>query len=139
MEERRVADVTVDLCPACQGLWIDWLDGDTTTLVAKLAPLPFAKRALEPRANPACPRCLRPLGATARDGETEGRARARVLRCGECAGTFIPRTAFDEVLERPTQEPPSPPEPLVSKLAAVLRQLVATLTYTPRSRGGTGS
>ncbi len=32
MDERRVVEALVDVCPTCLGLWIDWFDGDIAHL-----------------------------------------------------------------------------------------------------------
>jgi Zn-finger nucleic acid-binding protein len=92
MEQRTAGDAAIDVCPTCRGLWLDWFDGETLTLVEQAMPLSI--RVGAPKATSAsCPRCARPLEAS--HHETSD---AAVWRCGECAGTFLPRATVDALL-----------------------------------------
>jgi Zn-finger nucleic acid-binding protein len=92
MEMRTAGDAMVDVCPTCRGLWLDWFDGDTLA-VTELA-LPLSRRAPAPASgDPKCPRCTLPLA------QSEHAAGGPVVwRCGECAGTFLPRDTVDALL-----------------------------------------
>jgi Zn-finger nucleic acid-binding protein len=92
MEMRPAGDAIVDVCPTCRGLWLDWFDGDTLA-VTELA-LPLSRRPTPAAAgDPKCPRCTQPLAQ--REHDAGGPA---VWRCGECAGTFLPRDTVDALL-----------------------------------------
>jgi Zn-finger nucleic acid-binding protein len=83
------ASAIVDLCAKCGGVWIDWEDGDLTALAREVPAT--AGREL-PRSGPgACPRCNRPLGIELFLGVAE------VLRCGDCAGAFLPYPSIGKV------------------------------------------
>jgi hypothetical protein len=130
MEERGAADVMVDVCPNCRGLWIDWFDGDTVEVAAKAAPLSVrAPVAIDP-AKALCPRCIRPLSFTSHaihEGHVSGPIMGVgpvLLRCGECGGSFVPRTVFDELLELgASADVEAQPDSPFAKLVAVLRAL----------------
>ncbi len=82
-------DAVVDLCGRCGGVWIDWEDGDLTALAREVPP---AQTRVIPRGGPgACPRCNRPLTVEL-FLET-----AEVLRCGECAGAFLPYASIGKI------------------------------------------
>ena len=89
MKEREARGVTVDVCPECSGLWIDWFDGDLATVASDTGRLPPAGHTTEPGPG-TCPDCRIALGASRyrEDGPA-------VLRCGECAGAFVSRDALD--------------------------------------------
>ncbi len=131
MEERGAADVMVDVCPTCRGLWIDWFDGDTVDVAMKAAPLSVrAPVAIDP-SKTFCPRDQQPLmfsnhaihehavGPITEHGPL-------LLRCGECGGSFVPRTVFDELLELAMhpQDEAEPDSPL-GKLLAALKRIFA--------------
>lgn len=134
MEERGAHDVMVDVCPGCRGLWIDWYDGDTVEVALKAAPLSVRAPVPIVPEKALCPRCHRPmLGTTLvahADAITESKhgLGAYVLRCGECAGTFVPRTAFDELLELSAHAGPEVEGAASAwaKLLAVVKKLLGT-------------
>jgi Zn-finger nucleic acid-binding protein len=95
--ERRLANAHVDLCPECQGIWIDWLDGDIASVAAEVGPLPRSRD--EPRDGHNCPLC-----AAALDRTTLGHEAAVVFRCGSCAGAFVPRGSVDAIVEPPNSD-----------------------------------
>jgi len=91
MELRFLSDATVDTCPQCRGLWVDWFDGELVAIVKESAPLSY--RATGPLPDDApCPRCTRTLTRETFGGVT-------LLRCAECAGCFVPRDAFNVLLD----------------------------------------
>jgi len=91
MEQRLLSEATVDTCPQCRGLWVDWFDGELVAIVKESAPLSFRATGDLPR-DAACPRCTRALAREAFAG-------VQLLRCGECAGSFVPRDAFNALLD----------------------------------------
>jgi Zn-finger nucleic acid-binding protein len=114
----------VDVCPSCAGVWIDWLDGDPSTLARGLAPLGGALAPSDGAHGAPCPRCSHALSE-----ERYGGAGPRVLRCVDCAGAFVPRSSYDALaaLEPPEHEEPAPPtEPEgLAWLVALLRRWLA--------------
>jgi Zn-finger nucleic acid-binding protein len=128
MELRTAGEATIDVCPTCRGLWLDWLDGDTLTL-AELA-MPLSRRAgVQEPSSPKCPRCAKDLVTHAHDASGPA-----VWRCGECAGSFLPRATVEALLiwaaTHGEVEPASlPPQSvryatLLERLRRVLRTLL---------------
>lgn len=91
MEQRLLSEATVDTCAQCRGLWVDWFDGDLVAIVKESAPLSF-RPAVELPIGAPCPRCTRAL-------MPESVGDVTLLRCAECAGCFVPRAAFNAVLD----------------------------------------
>jgi hypothetical protein len=122
--EPRDADGTiVDVCPACAGLWIDWFDGDPSTLAREIAPLDPAPAPVDAASGAACPRCNHGLVE-----ERYAGSGPRVLRCGDCAGAFVPRASYDELaaLAPPVDRGADSPEPsTLTRLVAALRRWLA--------------
>ena len=79
----------VDLCKRCGGVWIDWEDGDLTTLTREVPPA--QARALPTSGPGQCPRCHRALAVEVFLGTAE------VLRCGGCAGAFLPYPSIGKI------------------------------------------
>ena len=83
LEAAKVGDASIDVCPTCQGIWVDWFDGELPTI---------ARRALLGASNDAhggdqrCPLCRESLA-------NETYLGADVLRCGGCSGVFASRAA----------------------------------------------
>jgi Zn-finger nucleic acid-binding protein len=114
MRAESVPSAEVDVCDRCEGLWIDWFDGDIHVLASEAeaarvdrgTPLPSiaTKQATEGGGTGACPRCMRPLVpelfrfADARDDELVNGV--ELLRCSECAGSFVPRGSAHLLLDR---------------------------------------
>lgn len=132
MRTEPVPSAEIDVCEPCGGLWVDWFDGDVQTLAAE------AEAAREQRGRPSspssaagrgtgsCPRCQHALRSElyrfsdARDGELlDG---VELLRCPECAGSFVPRASAHLLLDR-LREPPA--TTLWEALVALLKRLVA--------------
>ncbi|MEZ4312483.1 MAG: zf-TFIIB domain-containing protein [Polyangiaceae bacterium] len=89
MHELEAPRAVVDLCKKCGGVWIDWEDGDLTELSRAV---PGAEVRVMPRSGAGgCPRCNRPLAV-----EVFMEA-AEVLRCGECAGAFVPYPSIGKI------------------------------------------
>ncbi len=115
MQERQARSVTVDVCPQCSGLWIDWFDGELATVAAHTGPLP-AGRARNSDEPGSCPKCR--VDLTESSYQEGGPV---VLRCGECAGAFIARDALDLLIAV------GPPEDLEPTRPTAWSQLVARL------------
>ncbi len=80
----------VDVCRECAGIWVDWFDGELTGIARDAGGARPAPESARPgkAITPSCPRCRRPLHEERyRDGA------AVLLRCGECAGAFVPRAS----------------------------------------------
>jgi Zn-finger nucleic acid-binding protein len=102
MELRAAGDATIDVCPTCRGLWLDWFDGDTLAL-AEMA-MPLSRRASAPvPAKVLCPRCTHPLEERAHDSSGP-----IVWRCLECAGSFLPRATVEALLIWAASSAPEP-------------------------------
>lgn len=128
MRCEAVPSAEIDVCDACGGLWVDWFDGDVHTVAAEAE----AARAGVPAPVPApaggsgaCPRCARALqlemyrftDATERELITG----VELLRCPECAGSFVPRSSAHLLLDR-VREPRA--VTLWEALVGVIRRLV---------------
>jgi Zn-finger nucleic acid-binding protein len=107
LEERAAGEALVDICPACGGVWVDWFDGELTPVVRDVAALgrPSGRERPPEGARGHCPRCAAGLYGDPHAGDSLG---PLLLRCGECAGSFVPRDAFDAIA---TFEPGAAPEP----------------------------
>jgi Zn-finger nucleic acid-binding protein len=82
-------NAVVDLCKRCGGVWIDWEDGDFTALAREMPP---AEARQIPRGGPgSCPRCNQPLKVEVFLDTAE------VLRCGDCAGAFLPYASIGKI------------------------------------------
>jgi Zn-finger nucleic acid-binding protein len=110
---RREVTTTAELevCDACEGLWVDWFDGEVSTIAveAEAARLnrgtPPPNRPSQPTSgSQACPRCGRALvpelyrfGDAKHDDLIAG---VELLRCADCAGAFVPRGSAHLLLDR---------------------------------------
>lgn len=122
MEARILEGCTVDVCPSCKGLWVDWFDGDLLDVARQTGPLSHREPVAFDPTRAACPRCLRPMSV----GNVEGLA-ALLVRCGECGGTFVPRAAFGDLLDHAmgdTSGMDPEPEGVFARLVRVLRSLI---------------
>jgi hypothetical protein len=134
MEERRVVEALVDVCPTCLGLWIDWFDGDIAHLTREAGSPPVYAPASGKAGEGKCPRCTVALTAepllsapeTERASLPPHRPPPTVYRCSDCAGAFVPRAAAEEIIAlglATAREPDAPPG-VLDRLLAVLRALV---------------
>ncbi len=137
MEEIDVGDALVDVCRACRGLWLDWLDGDPRHLAHRTEETlaeqrPSLAGAADDRATlesagvvgvvHGCPRCRGAL--TAEDYEMRPASPAEpaaspplpaapavsveVHRCGSCFGLFLTRASAERAVSLEVYElPPS--------------------------------
>ena len=115
MRREIMPSAELEVCDACEGLWIDWFDGDVSTVAVEAEAArvdrgtPLPKRAVPPVAGSrACPRCQHGLAAElyrfsdAKHDDLIGGV--EVLRCSDCAGAFVPRASAHLLLDRARQE-----------------------------------
>jgi Zn-finger nucleic acid-binding protein len=135
MDERRVLDAMVDVCPTCHGLWIDWFDGDLAHLTREAgSPAVYSPASRSPKVG-ACPRCGVQLDAerlsvvvAEHAGPTPPPppASPEVWRCADCVGAFVPRASAELIIAlqlATAKEAPRPPG-LLDKLLAVIKSIV---------------
>jgi len=146
MKQGHTPSAELDECEACEGLWLDWFDGEVGAVaveheaarLARGAPLlgPSSRPSAAPSSgSKACPRCSRALAVElyrfSDAKESELITGVELLRCPECAGAFVPRGSahllLDRVRESKTQ---TPWEAVVS----LLRGLVQRLRREPSAR-----
>lgn len=114
---RREATTTaaLEVCDACEGLWVAWFDGEVHTLAAEAEAArldrgtPPPSRPTEPTSGSrACPQCARPLVPELyRFADATGDdliAGVEVLRCADCAGAFVPRGSAHLLLDRAREQ-----------------------------------
>ena len=106
----------VEVCDACEGVFIDWFEGEVHAVAVEVeaarrergTPLPSRASAPPSSGSKTCPRCQTPLVAelypffdAKRDDLITG---VELLRCAECAGAFVPRSSAHLLLERATEQ-----------------------------------
>lgn len=95
LEPQHVDASTVDICPACAGIWIDWFDGELGAMARGTARRAAPTSTGEPSAGAAaCPHCRSPLQQE-RYLDTD----AEILRCTDCAGAFVARASLAALLQ----------------------------------------
>jgi Zn-finger nucleic acid-binding protein len=112
----NVRDAIVDVCGSCGGVWVDWFDGDLVQMVRGTPAVPTARLPERPGSF-SCPRCQLLL-----EDERYQDSRAEVLRCGECAGVFVPHGSITAVAALVEQRQPEKPLDAFSKLSLTLRR-----------------
>lgn len=109
MRAESVPSAEVDVCDACGGLWIDWFDGDVPTLAAEAEAVRVERGTPVPpvagsSAHGLCPRCVRALAPDVyRFPDTQAGdliPHVDLLRCEECAGSFVSRPSAHLILDR---------------------------------------
>lgn len=144
MKKGHTPSAELDECEACEGLWLDWFDGEVHTIaveheearLARGAPLlvPSSRRssAPPPSGSKTCPRCSRALVAElyrfSDAKESELITGVELLRCPECAGAFVPRGSAHLLLDRVRESKTQTPWEAVRSL---LRGLVQRLRAPP--------
>jgi Zn-finger nucleic acid-binding protein len=132
MRCEAVPSAEVDICDACGGLWIDWFDGEVQTLAIEAEAARMDRGTPPPGMLPqhkggaaSCPRCMRALEQELFQFSdvTEGElvTGVELLRCTECAGSFVPRPSAHLLLDR-VREPRA--ATLWEALVAFLKRLV---------------
>jgi Zn-finger nucleic acid-binding protein len=122
LEPKQVGEAVIDVCPTCGGIWVDWFDGD---LVAMVQGAPRAGGARGGEAGgggnggeTSCPRCRQELHP-----EQYLESRAAILRCGDCAGAFVARSAARMLIAIQPGRDKDPEKPdALTRLIAVLRR-----------------
>lgn len=117
LEQRSAADAIVDVCADCHAVWIDWFDGDLSTVAAEVR---VKNRIPESRAgDKRCPRCRAELG----DERLRGHGPS-VLRCASCAGVLVPSAIIAEVAAMdPIGAETAPDQGLLDRLFTSIRSL----------------
>lgn len=109
------AGASVDACERCGGVWFDWEDGDFAVLAREVPPA--GAREMPAGDLGACPRCNGALGVEVFQGAAE------VLRCGGCAGAFVPYPSIGKIAaSTPAEDREAPAvEGFWARLAAAVR------------------
>jgi Zn-finger nucleic acid-binding protein len=94
LSELSTTSAIVDRCPDCGGLWIDWFDGEISAVAASARRLPQTDGASGDGTS-SCPDCRTTLSAVRYPDDQRG---AEILRCGSCAGAFVPRGSLEVVI-----------------------------------------
>jgi Zn-finger nucleic acid-binding protein len=92
MKEMREGRVVVDLCPACEGLWLD-----AGELAAKGAKLPERLARVKRGKARSCPRCAEPLG-------TFDAGAVEIDACAVCAGLYLDRGELERLVQQAKDE-----------------------------------
>ena len=104
LTELAAATASVDRCPDCAGLWIDWFDGEISSVASSIPAM--APAAPVAPATHACPDCRATLSLTRYPDEKSG---AEIWRCGGCAGAFVPRSSLEAIVALGPPADPAPP------------------------------
>ncbi len=119
------------VCDACDGLWIDWFEGEVTAIavekeaarVERGTPLP-SRPSLPPAGTGACPHCARALVAElyrfADATDDDLITGVEIVRCPECAGAFVPRGSAHLLLERSLEAKTQTP---MTAIRSLVRQM----------------
>jgi Zn-finger nucleic acid-binding protein len=111
MRRESIGSTELEVCDACEGLWVDWFDGEVGA-VAVEAEAARLDRGTPPPSRPStptsgsrtCPRCRRALVAEIHRfpdaHESELIEGVELLRCADCAGAFVPRGSAHLLLDR---------------------------------------
>ncbi len=122
----------LEVCDACEGLWLDWFDGEVATVAVEHEAARIERGSSNPsRPSPptggsrACPRCTRALVTElyrfedATDDELI--TGVELLRCPECAGAFVPRASAHLLLGRAREAKTQTP---LAAIRGLVRQLL---------------
>jgi len=130
LEPHALGDAEIDVCRTCRGIWLDWFDGEVTSLARKARERPeiggatASAVASGPR-EPRCPRCAELLTIDFVRG-------VGLLRCRSCVGVFVER---QNIATLASVAPPTEGEPASETwdLARLVRWLSELLFGTPPS------
>jgi Zn-finger nucleic acid-binding protein len=92
MKEMREGRVVVDLCAACEGLWLD-----AGELAAKGAKLPERLKRVTRKKGRSCPRCAKPLAAF-------DAGAVEIDACSVCGGLYLDRGELEQLVEQTKHE-----------------------------------
>lgn len=99
------AEITVDVCQVCRGVWFDWFDGETSALAKYLDTMTVRA----PTGGP-IGRCPRDGGALSEHAYLD--AGPKVQRCETCLGLFAPRAQIAALQGFHRTMPERSPEPI---------------------------
>ncbi len=125
-------DETVDVCPACAGVWVDWFDGAVHDVARAVdshrpsRPLTVASEARAASPHHTCPRCTVTLAHELAVGMAGGGLEQPwVERCGDCGGAFVPKASVGLFATMAAPEAPAgtPEAGLWGRLTTALRDL----------------
>lgn len=121
LQEKPTPGATVDVCADCHAVWIDWFDGDVSTVAAAVDVRPAVSQAKP--GDRICPRCKDVLAPEHLRGQGP-----EILRCPSCAGVLIASTQLAEVValgpvDDTTQD--TPEEGLFRRMLNAIRSLGA--------------
>lgn len=115
MRREILTSAELEVCDACEGVWVDWFDGDVSTVAveAEAARLdcgtPLPNRPSSPNTGSrTCPRCQHALVpelyrfSDAKHDDLIGGV--ELLRCADCAGAFVPRGSAHLLLDHAREE-----------------------------------
>jgi Zn-finger nucleic acid-binding protein len=91
MEDRAASDAVVDVCTECSAVWIDWFDGDISTVAGEVDIVKTIPQHVSDKH--VCPRCRTELLS-----EKLYHTGPYVFRCADCSGVLIPSIVLDEVV-----------------------------------------
>ncbi|MEA2751329.1 MAG: hypothetical protein QOI41_5472 [Myxococcales bacterium] len=131
MRRELTTTAELEVCDACEGLWVDWFDGEVSTIAVEAEARRVERGAPPPSwpskptsGSPACPRCRRALvGELYRFSDAKHDdliAGVELLRCADCAGAFVPRGSAHLLLDRAREARTQTPW---EALLALLRRL----------------
>ncbi len=131
LEERVVAEIVFDICPACAGAWFD--GGELSALARRLrydaSKLAGGAGAAAAPPSGECPRCIGHSPGASLRGDPVG-------RCSRCAGAWVPPGALKRAfsMNRPRKSSgsavppiPNPGEHLAIQVAATAPDLILVL------------
>ncbi len=133
MTQHALEECEVDVCTACGGIWIDWFDGEVRKVTSDAlrsapphAPLERTSPS-EAMAFGACPRCTRQLAPERYVIEKQVTG-AELLRCEDCMGAFVSKSAGEVLASLPPDEtPPASEKPLEALEPLPWQRLLAAL------------
>ena len=93
LDAKMCGSAQVDICPACFGVWIHWMDGDLSNVTAHVGALPYSSVKLDEHRRGECP--IRQAPLKRRPVRTAGPDDPALVR--SCAGAFVPRESLERV------------------------------------------
>ncbi len=119
MEVRGTEQVELEACAGCGGVWVDWLDGELVDALPAAGDQPATGTRKADGETWLCPQCRLSLY------ETTAGSGVPVFRCGQCAGTFVPRSSAQELVngraDEPDEKDDANTDPWLTKMFDTLR------------------
>ncbi|MBO6933663.1 MAG: zf-TFIIB domain-containing protein [Deltaproteobacteria bacterium] len=95
---------TVDRCPNCSGVFVDYFDGDPSAIARRMADAGALEQATRPLdRDPVCPDCDQALVLLPYLDDTKP-----LWRCEGCAGAFLTPGMLDHLADYRWSEPQPP-------------------------------